>query len=106
MLVPILIVAVFILGLFVYYLYFIAPKLSPRNKAETLLSSNRIDDAIIEFRRVIENHPQDVNVHNKLAELYLQQDKIDQAVTHLEKIVEINRYNSEVDKEDVYKLLA
>lgn len=102
----ILIVTVFILGVVVYYLYYLAPRLSPRNKAESFLSSNRIDDAIIEFRKVLENHPNDVTVHYKLSELYLQMEKIDQAVTQLEKIVEINRYNSEVDKGDVYKLLA
>lgn len=106
MIVSILIVMVFILGAVVYYLYYLAPRLSPRNKAESFLNSNRIEEAIVEFRRVLENHPLDVSVHNKLAELFLQQDKIDQAITHLEKIVEINRYNSEVDKEDVYKLLA
>ncbi|NLV67582.1 MAG: tetratricopeptide repeat protein [Spirochaetes bacterium] len=106
MIVSILIVMVFILGVVVYYLYYLAPRLSPRNKAESFLNSNRIEEAIVEFKRVLENHPQDVGVHYKLSELYLQQDKIDQAVTHLEKIVELNRYNSEVDKEDVYKILA
>jgi tetratricopeptide (TPR) repeat protein len=45
-------------------------------------------------------------VHYKLSELYLQQDKIDLAVAHLEKIVELNRYSSEVAREDVYRNLA
>jgi len=106
MLVSLLIVAVIILGVVSSYLYFIAPNLNPRNKAEQYLSENRIEEAIIEFRRVLENHPMDVNVHNRLAELYLQQEKMDQAISHLERIVEINHYTSEIDKNDVFKLLA
>ncbi len=106
MLVPLLVVSVVILGIIVYYLYYLAPRFNPRNKAEAFLSSNRIDEAIIEFRRVLETHPVDISIHNKLSGLYLRQGKIDQAVQHLEKIVEINLFNSEVDKSDVYKLLA
>ena len=106
MLVPVLVIAVVVLGVFVYYLYFLAPKWNPRNKAEQFLSSNKIEEAIIEYRRVIENYPMDVKVHNKLAGLYLKQDKIDQAVTHLERIVEINLYNSDVEKIDIFRLLA
>lgn len=106
MLVSLLVITVAILGISVYYLYYIAPKFNPRNKAEAFLSSNRIEEAIIEFRRVLESYPLDVSVHNKLVRLYLQQDKIDLAVKHLERIVEINLFNSEVDKSDIYKLLA
>src|SRR5208337_1289325 len=98
MLVPFLVTAVIILGVIVYYIYFLAPKFNPRTKAELFLQNNRIDEAIIEFRKVLENNPMDISVHAKLSDLYLNQGKIDLAVRHLERVVEINRFNSEVEK--------
>jgi tetratricopeptide (TPR) repeat protein len=106
MLIPILVTAIIILGAIVFYLYYLAPRLNPRNKAENLLSENRIDEAIIELKKVLEKKPLDVGVHWKLSELYLQQEKVDLALNHLETITVINRYTADVDKGEVYKLLA
>ncbi len=106
MLVPFLITAIIILGAIVFYLYYLAPKLNPKNKAEILLGENRIDEAIVEFKKVLEHRPSDVAVHWQLSGLYLNQEKMDLAVNHLEAITDINRYTADVEKGDVYKLLA
>jgi tetratricopeptide (TPR) repeat protein len=106
MLVSFLITAIIILGAIVFYLYYLAPKLNPKNKAEIFLNENRIDEAIVEFKKVLEHRPLDVTIHWRLSGLYLGQDKIDLTINHLENIVEINRYNADVEKGDVYKLLA
>ncbi|HNX24878.1 MAG TPA: restriction endonuclease [Spirochaetota bacterium] len=106
MLVPLLITAIIILGAIVFYLYYLAPKLNPKNKAEILLGEDRVDEAIVEFKKVLEKLPYEVSIHWRLAGLYLNQDKIDLAVNHLEAITDINRYNAFVEKGDVYKLLA
>jgi tetratricopeptide (TPR) repeat protein len=106
MLVPILVTSIIILGAVVFYLYYLAPKLNPRNKAENLLNENRVEEAIVELKKVLEKKPLEVSIHWKLSELYLNQDKVDLAVNHLEIINHINRYNAEVEKGDVYKILA
>ncbi len=106
MLVPFLVTAIIILGAIVFYLYYLAPKFNPKNKAEILLNENRIDEAIVEFKKVLENRPKEVPIHWRLAGLYLNQEKIDLAINHLEAITDINRYNADVEKEDIYKLLA
>jgi len=106
MLVPVLTATIIILGAIVFYLYYLAPKFNPKNKAEILLGDNRVDEAIVEFKKVLEKRPYDVSTHWRLSGLYLNQDKIDLAVNHLEAITEVNRYNADVEKGDVYKLLA
>ncbi len=106
MLVFILIIAVIILGAVVFYIYFIAPRINPKNRAQSFLDENRIEEAIVEFKKALESQPYDINILWKLAELYIFQSKLDQAATHLEKIVEINRYSAEVEKIDVLKKLA
>ncbi len=106
MLVPILVAAIIILGAIVFYLYYLAPKLNPKNKAEILLNENRVDEAIVEFKKVLEKRPFEVSIHWRLAGLYLNQDKIDLAINHLEAITDINRYTADVEKGDIFKLLA
>lgn len=106
MLVPLLITAIIILGAIVVYQYYIAPKLNPKNKAEMLLSENRSDEAIVEFKKVLEKRPHEVSIHWRLSGLYLGQEKIDLAINHLEAIYDINRYTADVEKGDVFKLLA
>ena len=106
MLVPFLITSIIILGAIVFYLYYLAPRLNPQNKAETLLNENRIDEAIVEFKKVLEKHPSEVSTHWRLSGLYLNQEKFDLAINHLEAITGINRYSADVEKGDVFKLLA
>lgn len=106
MLVIILTTAVIILGAVVYYMYFIAPKLNPANRAEMLLQQNRTEEAIVEFKKVLEAAPYDTYTHKKLADLYLAQGKEELGAKHLEKLVEINRFNSDIVRGDIYRTLA
>jgi len=106
MLVAILITAVIILGAVAFYLYIIVPRINPQNRAISFLNENRIEEAIVEFKKVLETQPYDINVLWKLSELYISQEKFDQAAVHLEKISELNRYSAEVEKLDVLKSLA
>ncbi len=106
MLVPVLVAAIIVLGVIVSYLYYFAPRLNPLNKADNLLQTDRIDEAIVEYRKVLEKKPFDISVLTRLADLYLKQNKIDQAVQYLEKITEANRYGAEAEKIDIFKLLA
>ncbi len=106
MLVVILITAVVVLGAVVYYMYFIAPKLNPANRAELLLQQNRTEEAIVELKKVLDNAPYDIYTHKKLADLYLSQRKDELAAKHLEKLVEFNRFNSDIVRNDIYRTLA
>lgn len=101
-----LIIAVAILGVVVFYIYIIAPRINPKNRAQSFLDENRIEEAIVEFKKVLESEPYDINILWKLSELYISQGKFDQAAIHLEKIVGINRYSNEVKKIGVLKDLA
>ena len=60
------------LGIVVFYMYFLAPKFNPDLKAQQLLNDDRIDEAIVEYRKILEKYPLDVAMHFKLAKLYLQ----------------------------------
>ncbi|HPJ35026.1 MAG TPA: restriction endonuclease [Spirochaetota bacterium] len=106
MLVTILTTAVIILGTVVYYMYFIAPKLNPANRAELLMQQNRIEEAVVEYKKVLENSPYDIYTHKKLADLYISQGKDEMASQHLERLVEINRFNNDVVRGDIYRTLA
>jgi len=106
MTVAILIVAVIFSGVFVSYLYFIAPRRNPANKAELFIQENRIDEAIVELKKVIEKAPYDINVHKRLADLYMRQGMEEQASRHFEKLIEINRFSADVVKGEIYRSLA
>jgi tetratricopeptide (TPR) repeat protein len=106
MLVIILTTAVIILGFVVYYMYFVAPKLNPVNRAEILLQQNRIEEAIVELQKVLDAAPYDIYTHKKLADLYQGQGKDELASKHFERLVEINRFNNDIVKGDIYRTLA
>ncbi|HPJ42779.1 MAG TPA: restriction endonuclease [Spirochaetota bacterium] len=106
MLVIILTTSVIVLGVVVYYMYFIAPKLNPANRAEILLQQNRIEEAIVELQKVLDSSPYDINTHKKLADLYMSQNKEELSAKHLERLVEINRFNNDIVKGDIYRTLA
>ncbi len=106
MLINLLLVSVILLGIILYYIYYIAPRLDPLNKAEQYISQNQIEEAVIEYRKVLERRPDDFVLHYKLANLYLKLDEIDQAIIHFEKVLSINKYNYEVEKVEIQKKLA
>lgn len=106
MLVNFLVVSVIILGVIIYYIFYIAPKMDPLKKAESFASQNMTGEAILEYKKAIERNPDDFTIHYKIAIIYLGIDEIDQAVIHLERILELNKFNYEVDKVDIQKKLA
>ncbi|MBN1500226.1 MAG: restriction endonuclease [Spirochaetes bacterium] len=101
-----LFMASIILGGIGFYIFFIAPKLDPNNRAEEFLKENKIEDAIIEYRKILDENPYDFLTNYRIANLYIKQNEIDEAALHLEKILEINKFNFEVDKLTVEKKLA
>jgi len=106
MLIPVLVATIITLGIVVFYLYFLAPRFNSDLKAEQLVNEKRYDEAIIEYRKTLEKYPLDSALNYKIATLLLQVDRIDEALSYLEKVIEINVYNAEVQKIDVLKLLA
>ncbi len=101
----VLIIAIIILGGVVAYLS-IAPKLNPFNKAEAFLKQNMVKDAVIEYKRILEKRPHYAVAHAKLADIFFKQGKVDQAVLHLEKILDIDSYNYQIEKIDIQRKLA
>ena len=93
-------------GGILYYIYFIAPKFDPSNKAAQYLKQNMLDEAIMEYKKVLDKKPGDFVTHYHLAQLFLQKKEIDQAVIHLENLININKWNYEIDKLDVQKKLG
>ena len=106
MLVVYLILGIIFLGGLAYYLFYIKPKLDPRNRAENFLNENRVDEAIMEYKKALENQPDDFVIHHRLANLYFSINEIDQAARHLEQILSLGKFNYEVDKQDIQKKLA
>jgi len=106
MLVPILVSFIIILGVIVGYIYFIAPKINPRNRANVFLKQNQLNEAIFEFKKILDVNPHDFLTHFQLGNLYYQIEEFDKAVFHFEKIIDINKFNYEVSKLEVQKKLA
>ncbi|MDY6968135.1 MAG: tetratricopeptide repeat protein [Spirochaetota bacterium] len=76
------------------------------NKAEYYLKQNMLNEAMDEYRKILDIEPNNFIIHNKLAELYLQQEKLDQAIVHLQEVERIDKYNYEVERIDVKRNLA
>jgi len=106
MLIVSLIIIVIILGMVAYYIYYIAPRLNPFNRAKNLVDQDMIDDAILEYKKVLEKNKGNAQVHYVIAELYLKKGEIDEAVTHLEEVMKINNFSYEFSRVDVQLKLA
>ncbi len=106
MLVPVLIAMAVILGLSLVYLYVLAPRLNPYNRAMGYLNQNMKDEAIVEFRKILDSNPNDFLVHWNLAKIYFDRNEIDEGVLHLEEVRRIGKYNSQVPKAAVERKLA
>ena len=106
MLIIVLTTSVIVLGILIYYIFFLVPRFNPSLRAENFIEQNLLQEAILEYKKILDKNPYDFLAHYKLSEIYLKQDQIDLASQHLEKIVEINKYNYEVDKNEVLKRLG
>lgn len=101
-----LIPIIIILGAIVYYIYYISPRINPLNKAESFLQQNMINEAIIEFRKILDNDPGNFLVHYKLGTLYFDNEEVDKGVIHYEEVMKINKFTVEVEKVKVMRKLA
>jgi tetratricopeptide (TPR) repeat protein len=106
MVVTVLISLFVILGAVMAYVYLLAPRLNPHNRADKFLSQNMVNDAIVEYKKILDNNPNDFVVHWKLANIYFDRNEIDEGVIHLEEILRIDTYNFEVEKAVVERRLA
>jgi tetratricopeptide (TPR) repeat protein len=106
MLVPLLIALVIIFGMVLVYVYILSPRLNPRNRADNFLSQNMVDQALLEYKKILDDNPGDFTVHWKLANIFFSRDQIDEGVLHLEEILRINKFNYEVEKASVERKLA
>jgi tetratricopeptide (TPR) repeat protein len=106
MLVPVLISAVIIFGFIFVYLYYLNPRFNPLNRADFYLNQNLIDQAMVEYDKILEKDPFNSVAHYRLGLIYINLNQIDKGMHHLEQVVRINRYGNEVKKIDVERKLA
>jgi len=67
---------------------------------------NMVNDAIREYKKILDRNPSNFMVHYKLAEIYFKRNEVDDGVLHLEKILQFNKYNYEVEKIEVQRRLG
>ncbi len=106
MLIPLLITTVVVLAVALYYVFFLAPRINPYNRAQKFLDQGLLEQAAAEYGRILERKPYDVFVHYRLADIYLEQDQADLAAQHLEEIVKADKYTVNVEKKHVLKKLG
>jgi len=106
MLLPFLITSIIVLGAVVSYIYYFAPKFNPVNRAEEFLNDDRIEEAIIEYKKILERQPKNFLVHYKLGNLYYSQGQLDRGIMHFEEVLNIDRYSYEIDKVELLRKLA
>lgn len=106
MLFLILLSGIVVLALISYYIFFLGPKLDPKNKAEEFLELKRYDDAILSYKKILEKKPNDPSILFKLSDVYLAIGEVDQAALCLESILENQIFTYEIDKLAVQKQLG
>ncbi|MDA3899527.1 MAG: tetratricopeptide repeat protein [Spirochaetes bacterium] len=89
-----------------YYFFILAPKLDPRNRAQELLKNKKFDEAILEYRKLLDKNPYDFVIQYRLATIYLDTGDFDQAALLFEKLLDQNKFNFEVEKKVIQKNLA
>ena len=68
-------------------------------RAERFRSRGRVKSAIREYERVLAVDPDDIEVHTKVAQLYIRARRKDQAKASLKRVIEWNEKEGFVDKE-------
>jgi len=95
-----LLIELVLVGLGVYFFY-IAPKLDAYNRGLKFLKEGNIDEALLELTKAVEDDPDNYDAHYKLAQIYLKKNVLIKAEEHFKKVLEIGRYNEEIDKFEV-----
>lgn len=106
MLVPSLIMLLVMLGAILGYVYILAPRLNPLNRADSYIKQNMVDEAILEYKKILDANPNDFTVHWKLAQIYYGRNQVDEGVLHLEEIMRIGKFNYEIEKAEVERKLG
>ncbi|MDY6935904.1 MAG: tetratricopeptide repeat protein [Spirochaetota bacterium] len=106
MLTVLLLIVIIIIGILIYYFLYIAPKIEPKNRAESFIKQNMFEEAILEYKKILDLEPSNYYIHFKIAELYKRLGKNDEVVSHLKEVISIDKYDTEVDRIDVKKRLA
>ncbi|OHD71517.1 MAG: hypothetical protein A2W19_16045 [Spirochaetes bacterium RBG_16_49_21] len=106
MLVPALISLLVIVGIIFVYLYILAPRLNPLRRADSYLNQNLVDQAMLEYEKILQFDAGNPIAHYRLALIHLDRSQIEDGVRHLEEVIRINKYDSEVDKIAVERKLA
>lgn len=68
-------------------------------RAERFRSRGRVKRAIREYERVLAVDPEDIEVHTKVAQLYIRARRKDQAKASLKRVIEWNEKEGFVDRE-------
>ena len=74
---------------FAFYFVYIKPRQDPYNKAITLSKQNKLLEAVTEFKRILYSNPDSVEIHFKIADIYIRLENYEQAVYHLNEIISI-----------------
>ncbi len=101
-----LISGILLLAFTAYYLLYLGPKLDPKNRAENFLLQKRYHEAIKEYRKILDFHPDDVSTLYHLADVYIKMQQPDSAAPLLERVVAANLYPLDIEKIDVLKKLG
>lgn len=106
MLVPSLVTLAIVFGAVFIYIYIVAPRINPLRRAENFISQHMVEEAILEYKKILDARPNDFTVHWKLARIYYDQKQYDESLLHLEEIIRIGTFTVEVQKSKVLKMLA
>jgi tetratricopeptide (TPR) repeat protein len=106
MLVSVLISLLVVVGVIVVYLFLLAPRLNPLKRADFFLSQNLVDQAMLEYEKILEYNPANPVAHYRLALIFLDRGQLEEGVRHLEEVIRTNKYGSELDKAAVERRLA
>jgi Tfp pilus assembly protein PilF len=77
---------------------FTCPPSGSCDRATEYLQQNRLNDAIIEYRKILEDNPYDFVTNFRIANVYLKLNERDQAAQHYEKVLDVNKFNYEVER--------
>jgi len=104
--ITILIILELLAGFVVFYTFYLGPKLNPFNRGKKFLDEGKINEAIIEFTKVIEKEPNNYIAHYNLANLYLKQNVLLKAEEHFNKVLEIGKFTEDITRLNILQQLV
>ncbi len=101
-----LIVIIAILSGLAVYLSYFKSRSNPLNRAIELIRQNKFEEAIDEYKKTLYSKADPFDIHYRIASLYEKLKNYDQVVYHLNEILRIDKYDNEVQKLPVLRMLA